>query len=72
MVRALDSQPKGCWFKSHHNYWWLTFLSFLHLFGVHYHHDMSPVHTSPPSWNGYLAFAGVKIQLTALMCQVET
>ncbi len=32
---------------------------------------MFPVHTSPPSCNGYLAFAGVQIQLTALMYQFQ-
>ena len=32
---------------------------------------MSPVHTSPPSCNGYLAFAGVQIQLTALTYQLQ-
>ena len=31
---------------------------------------MSPVHTSPPSCNGYLAFAGVQIQLTTLIYQL--
>ncbi len=32
---------------------------------------MSPVHTSPPSCNGYLAFAGVQIQLIALTYQLQ-
>ena len=42
----------------------------VYLFVVNYH-LMFPVHTSPPSCNGYLAFAGVPIQLTALTYQLQ-
>ncbi len=67
IVRALDSQPKGWWFESHRDYWRLNIRSIV----VNYH-LMFPVHTSPPSCNGYLAFAGVQIQLNALTYQLVT
>ncbi len=66
VVRALDSQPKGWWFESHRDYWRLNIRSIV----VNYH-LMFPVHTSPPSCNGYLAFAGVQIQLNALTYQLQ-